>query len=74
MDSIIKGVLLVAAGIGLIIFRQQLAKAAINAQNDYFRFHFGDKEVNSSKWGVVIVGIFFIFVGIKTVFSIKLPW
>lgn len=47
-------------GVALIVWRNEISKALIEAQHNNFRTKFSEKEVNDGPMGILIMGLLFI--------------
>jgi flagellar biosynthesis protein FlhB len=70
MRDVRSGIVLIAIGCALIIFRKWFARESVDAQNWTFGFHFGEKSIKMSYWFVPIMGLIFIIFGILVILGV----
>lgn len=63
MNWVVFDLLLVILGFAIVAFHKSLARDYIKQQNRLFKFNFGEREEKSTRWVVLLVGVFFIVAG-----------
>ncbi len=64
------GISLILAGIGMIVFRNSLARRAVKRQNALWGFKFGEKHVRNAEVGYLLTGLAAIALGIAILFGV----
>jgi hypothetical protein len=70
MKQIVYGLIVITFGVLAIVFRDIQSREYIRFQNRVFNFKFGQKEIDMTKFGYLVLGIVFIITGILTLFGI----
>ncbi len=61
------GVIIMAVGFCLILFRQQFVQYVVSFQNKTFGFHFGQRTIDLHVWFAIPFGIFIVIIGILVI-------
>ncbi len=61
---------IVVLGFAAVAFHKTLARDYIKQQNRLFKFNFGEREERSTRWVLLLVGIFFIVLGTLSLMDI----
>lgn len=64
MENNIIGIIIIAAGVAVILFRHKFVHDIVEFQNRTFNFRFGQRTVNLHTILAIPFGVFFIIIGI----------
>lgn len=66
MERIIIGLVAIAVGCAIIIFRKKFVRYGVSFQNKMFGFHFGEREIKAGDRSAPVIGLAFIALGTFT--------
>jgi hypothetical protein len=70
MPQTIEGVIVISVSILIILFRNKLAKEAIDFQKSTFKFNFGQQEIDITVLVCILVGVAGIILGVMRIMGL----
>lgn len=70
MDQFIVGAIAIVAGLIAVVFREGLARGAMQFQKKAFGYHIRERDIQTTRWGYLVVGCLFICWGIAKIIGL----
>ncbi len=70
VENIIIGIIIMAIGVGSVIFRRPFIQYIVSFQNKAFGFHFGQRTIDLHAWFAIPFGILLTIIGLLSLIGV----